>query len=51
MPIIGQPWRYRFYIDFILSKSVSYEATIEALTPLTVEISILGKYIAAPNDM
>lgn len=51
MPILGKPWQYRFFIDFILSESVSYEATIEALTPLTEELSILGRYQSSQNDI
>ena len=43
-PVIGKPFQYRFFLDFILHDKVSYQSTIEALTPLTIELKILGKY-------
>ena len=49
-PVIGKPFQYRFFIDFILHEKVSYESTIEALTPLTIELKILGKYSPGKID-
>ena len=43
-PVIGKPFQYRFFLDFILHEKVSYQNTIDALTPLTIELKILGKY-------
>ena len=43
-PVIGKPFQYRFFLDFILHEKVSFQNTIEALTPLTIELKILGKY-------
>jgi prephenate dehydratase len=44
VPILGKPWNYRFYIDFVLSQSVSFESVIESITPHTQQLTILGKY-------
>jgi len=49
-PVIGKPFQYRFYLDFILCDKVSYQSTIETLTPLTEELVILGKYKPEINE-
>lgn len=43
-PIIGKPWEYMFYVDFIVEGNVGYEQAIEAIRPLTNELKILGAY-------
>lgn len=43
-PIIGKPWEYMFYVDFVLEGSVGFEQAIEAIRPLTHELKILGTY-------
>ena len=45
-PVIGRPFQYRFYLDMILSDKVSFEASLEALKPLTEEVLVLGRYKA-----
>ncbi len=42
-PIIGSPWQYLFYVDFVTS-DISYEQAINAITPITEQLSILGIY-------
>ncbi len=43
-PIIGKPWEYRFFVDFIAEGKVTHEQAIEAIRPLTHELKILGIY-------
>ncbi len=43
-PIIGKPWEYRFFVDFIAAGKVTHEQAIEAIRPLTHELKILGIY-------
>lgn len=45
-PVIEKPFQYRFYLDMILSDKVSFEASLEALKPLTEEVLVLGRYKA-----
>lgn len=43
-PIIGRPWEYMFYIDFVAEGKVGYEQAIDAILPLTRDLRILGAY-------
>lgn len=45
-PIIGKPWQYRFYVDFLRSGQVSLEAALTGIRPITQELRILGIYPA-----
>lgn len=47
-PVVGSPFQYRFYLDFILEGSLGFEVILDALRPLTIELKILGKYKAMP---
>lgn len=50
-PIIGEPWNYRFYVDFVADGPVGWQHAIEAIQPLTNHLRILGVYPAGkrPN--
>lgn len=43
-PIIGRPWEYRFFVDFIMEGNMSNDQAIQAIEPLTKELKVLGKY-------
>jgi len=44
-PILGKPWEYRFFVDFVATKGkVSYEQAIEAIKPLTHDLKVMGAY-------
>jgi prephenate dehydratase len=43
-PIIGRPWEYMFYVDFVADGKVGHEQAIEAIRPLTRELRVLGAY-------
>ncbi|MDX2362169.1 MAG: prephenate dehydratase [Crocinitomicaceae bacterium] len=44
VPMVGKPFQYRFFLDLILSKNVSFESMKETLTPLAEELNIMGRY-------
>ena len=44
MPIIGQEWHYRFFIDFTLTQAELFSKTIENLRKVTEDLKILGTY-------
>lgn len=46
LPIIGREWEYMFYIDVTYDDLVRYRQAIDAITPLTRELTILGEYKA-----
>src|SRR5580704_3496274 len=47
-PILGRPWEYRFYLDLQASvRDPEVAAAITELEKLTVNLRILGSYIAA----
>lgn len=43
-PIIGKPWEYLFYLDFVEDGHLSYEHAIDAIRPLTKNLNVLGIY-------
>lgn len=44
LPILGQEWRYMFYIDLAYEDYTRYRQAINAITPLTKELKLLGEY-------
>jgi len=47
LPIIGCEWEYMFYVDVTYDDLIRYRQAIDAITPLTRELTILGEYKAA----
>ncbi len=47
LPIIGREWEYLFYVDVTYDDYIRYHQSIDAITPLTKELKILGEYAAA----
>ena len=46
LPIIGHEWEYLFYVDITFTDYARYRQSIEAIRPLTRQVSILGEYEA-----
>lgn len=44
LPIIGKEWQYMFYVDLTFGDYTRYSQAIDAITPLTQELKILGEY-------
>jgi prephenate dehydratase len=44
MPIVGQEFRYFFYVDLSYDNFERYQQSISAITPLVVDLQILGEY-------
>lgn len=44
LPVIGHEWEYMFYVDVTYSDLTRYRQSIDAITPLTKELRILGEY-------
>ena len=49
LPIIGHEWEYLFYVDITFADYSRYRQCIEAIRPLTRQISILGEYESDPH--
>ena len=47
LPIIGKEWEYLFYVDVTYDDLTRYRQSIDAITPLTRDLIILGEYKAA----
>lgn len=47
LPIIGREWEYMFYVDVTYDDLTRYRQSIDAITPLTRDLTILGEYTAA----
>jgi len=43
-PILGRPWEYQFYVDFLSDGQMPVSAAIEAIRPLARDLHILGIY-------
>lgn len=44
MPIIGRPWEYRFFIDYLLEDISDFEVTMKVIQSLSNDYQLLGKY-------
>jgi len=44
LPVVGKEWEYLFYIDVVFDNYKRYKQAINAITPLTSELNILGEY-------
>ena len=44
LPIIGREWEYLFYVDILFNDYLRYRQSIDAVSPLTKELKILGEY-------
>jgi len=45
IPIIGQEWEYHFLVDLTFDDPLRYRQSLDAIRPLTHELTILGEYI------
>lgn len=50
-PIVGRPWQYRFYVDFLLNGTVTLQQALAGIKPLTMELRILGQYPAGDKPL
>ena len=44
-PIIGKPWEYLFFVDFLVEGNMSWEQALDAIRPITYELHLLGAYV------
>lgn len=51
LPIIGREWEYLFYVDVIFNDYLRYKQSIDAVTPLTKELKILGEYAEGTSTL
>lgn len=45
LPIVGREWEYLFYIDLTFADYTRYRQSIDAIIPLTKNLTILGEYV------
>ena len=50
LPIIGREWEYMFYVDVTFDDYTRFHQSIDAVRPLTKELTILGEYKAFENN-
>lgn len=43
-PIVGREWEYRFYVDLTFESLLRYRQALEAIRPLTGDLTVLGEY-------
>lgn len=46
LPILGREWEYQFYIDLSFDNYTRYKQALNAVTPLTKALKVLGEYEA-----
>lgn len=44
LPIIGREWEYLFYVDLTYESYIRYRQSLDAIRPLTRQLSVLGEY-------
>lgn len=50
LPIIGREWEYMFYVDVTFNDYIRFRQSIDAVRPLTKELTILGEYKAFESN-
>lgn len=50
LPIIGREWEYMFYVDVTFNDYTRFHQSIDAVRPLTKELTILGEYRAFESN-
>ena len=50
LPIIGREWEYMFYVDVTFDDYTRFHQSIDAVRPLTKELTILGEYKAFEDN-
>ena len=50
LPIIGREWEYMFYVDVTFNNYTRFRQSIDAVRPLTKELTILGEYKAFESN-
>ena len=43
-PILGKPWEYFFFVDFVCAGMIDWRQAVDALRPLTVDLKVFGAY-------
>ncbi len=43
-PIIGKPWEYLFFLDFVSEGKLGYQQAIDAIRPITHALNVMGVY-------
>jgi prephenate dehydratase len=51
LPIIGREWEYLFYVDITFDDLIRYRQSIDAITPLTSDIKIIGEYQESGSEV
>jgi prephenate dehydratase len=51
MPIVGQEWRYQFYVNLLFTDYKRYRQAIDAILPLTKDLEILGEYMEGEQSV
>ena len=51
MPIVGQEWRYQFYVNLLFTDYRRYRQAIDAIRPLTEDLKILGEYMEGEQSV
>lgn len=51
LPIIGREWEYLFYVDVLFKDYLRFRQSIDAVTPLTKELKILGEYAEGESTL
>ena len=51
LPIIGREWEYLFYVDVIFNDYLRFRQSIDAVSPLTRDLKILGEYAEGESTL
>ena len=51
LPIIGREWEYLFYVDVIFNDYLRFRQSIDAVSPLTKELKVLGEYEEGKSNL
>ena len=51
VPIVGEPWHYRFYTDILFDQIEQYHHMLLAIKPLVEDCQVLGNYKSGMDSL
>ena len=51
MPIVGEEWRYQFYVNLLFTDYRRYRQAVDAILPLVKDLQILGEYMEGEQSV
>ena len=51
LPVVGKEWEYMFYADLVFTDYEKYRLSLDAIKPLTIDLTTIGEYEKAERPL